>query len=275
MDGVLHVKILLKNIIPIKNMDDYKLHLACWNGVNQPLDVFVRDREEWTGWNIHRGRRNDFSRDYIFSLIDFYPEHSVWLFGGVYKVLERLPSEYRIQLMTDTQEYIGRLKIFLPRPGRAKAVYLENYYEKMIVTEVLKSSFTGEAFPGYEGINIGFSQLEMFVNNEKRDWKAALENVKGVYLITDKSNGRKYIGSAYGDTGIWSRWASYAHSGHGHTKELKALVGKMGMEYVRDHFQFTLLEYRSMKTDDKIIIDREGFWKEALLSRGEFGYNKN
>jgi hypothetical protein len=30
-----------------------------------------------------------------------------------------------------------------------------------------------------------------------------LENVKGVYLIVDKSNGKMYVGSAYGDTGIW------------------------------------------------------------------------
>ena len=30
-----------------------------------------------------------------------------------------------------------------------------------------------------------------------------------------------------------------------------------------------------MKVDDKIIIEREGYWKEVFLSRGEFGYNNN
>jgi hypothetical protein len=31
----------------------------------------------------------------------------------------------------------------------------------------------------------------------KADWKAALENVKGVYLIVDRSHGKMYVGSAY------------------------------------------------------------------------------
>ncbi len=30
-----------------------------------------------------------------------------------------------------------------------------------------------------------------------------------------------------------------------------------------------------MKADDKVIIERESFWKEVFLSRGTFGYNKN
>src|SRR5690606_1379253 len=37
----------------------------------------------------------------------------------------------------------------------------------------------------------------------------------------------------------------------------------------------TLLEYRPTKTDDCTIIAREGFWKNALLTRTEFDYNKN
>jgi hypothetical protein len=35
------------------------------------------------------------------------------------------------------------------------------------------------------------------------------------------------------------------------------------------------LEYRAMKTDDKTIFERESYWKEVLLTRGNFGYNKN
>ena len=30
-----------------------------------------------------------------------------------------------------------------------------------------------------------------------------------------------------------------------------------------------------MKTDDKVIIEREGYWKGVFLSRGKFGYNGN
>ena len=53
------------------------------------------------------------------------------------------------------------------------------------------------------------------------------------------------------------------------------MIKKEGIEYARKNFRFALLEYRSMKTDDKIIIEKESYWKEVLLSRGKFGYNKN
>jgi len=30
-----------------------------------------------------------------------------------------------------------------------------------------------------------------------------------------------------------------------------------------------------MKTDDDVIIQREQYWKGVLLTRGDYGYNKN
>ena len=46
-------------------MKKYKLHLAAYNGEEQPLDVFARDKEEWQGWNEWRDGKNDFNREYI------------------------------------------------------------------------------------------------------------------------------------------------------------------------------------------------------------------
>ncbi len=63
--------IRLAQIYPIEQPSRYKLHVACWDGSNQPLDVFVRNREGWNNWNRWRGARNDFNRQFIFSLIDF------------------------------------------------------------------------------------------------------------------------------------------------------------------------------------------------------------
>ena len=92
-------------------------------------------------------------------------------------------------------------------------------------------------------------------------------------MIVDKSNGKKYIGSAYGQFGIWSRWACYIGTGHGWNDELTRLISKKSIDYARKNFKFSLLEYRSMNTDDKVIISRESYWKDILLSR-RFGYNK-
>lgn len=271
--------IFLPQVLPVPRPEQFKLHLACWNGVDQPLDVFVRDRAQWDGWNSWRGVRDDFSRDYIFSLIDFYPEKDTWLFGGAYKVLSRKPvnnaSSYEIERLKDSQSLIGRLKVRLKRPGRAKAFNFENHYRQIVVSEITPSPYSGEAFPGYEQIDVTFPALETIYSVQRPDWKAALENVKGVYLITDVGNGKRYVGSAYGGTGIWSRWSCYVQTGHGYNDELTRLIKTAGIEYARQRFRFTLLEYRPMKTDDIAIIQREQFWKVVLLTRGEHGYNQN
>jgi hypothetical protein len=269
----------LSSLLPIANPEDYKAHLACWNRETQPLDVFVRDRGEWDLWNSWRSGKDEFNRAYILSLIDFYPEPGVWLFGGIYKVLSRAQANqshsYKVEGAQGYDDLVGRLKIRFTRPGRIRAVKLENYYGQMIISELLKESYTGERFPGYESISHDFGTLETIFRTHRPDWKAALENVKGVYLIADKGNGKKYVGSAYGDSGIWARWSCYIGTGHGWNDELTKLITREGLDYARRNFRISLLEYRPAKTDDRVIIEREGYWKEALLSRGQFGYNKN
>ena len=64
-------------------------------------------------------------------------------------------------------------------------------------------------------------------------------------------------------------------TGHGWNDELTKIIQEKGISYARQYFKFTLLKYRPAKVEDQIIIDRESFWKRALLTRGEFGYNKN
>lgn len=272
-------EIKLSEIIKIENIHKYKFHAARWNGYDQPLDVYVRDTNEWFHWNTWRNTKDEFSRDYIFSLIDFYPETDTWLFGGIYKVLSRSDVQknhsYEIEEIKEYSPFIGRLKIHLPKPPRGRAFYLENYYENMMVSEILKEPYTGELFPGYENICVDFHVLQPIFIQEKLDWKSALENVKGIYAILDKTNGKKYVGSAYGDFGIWSRWSCYIGTGHGWNDELTKIIKKHGFDYAKENFRLTLLEYLPMKTEDSVVINRESFWKEALLSRGDFGYNKN
>jgi hypothetical protein len=50
---------------------------------------------------------------------------------------------------------------------------------------------------------------------------------------------------------------------------------KQTLEYCRKAFRFALLEHRSGLTPDRTILDREGFWKDILLARGEYGPSRN
>lgn len=168
----------------------FKLHLACWNGSDHPLDVFVRDEQEWDGWNAYRGHRDDFSRPRILSFMEFYHEPETWLFGGIYDVIARGAPWYTIQRHAASEPFIGRLKVRLKRPGRAKAFLLERYLEKIEVTELLRERYTGRAFPGYEWISHPFHELEAVIRHDRPDWRAALENVKGVYLVLERRTHR-------------------------------------------------------------------------------------
>ena len=165
---------------------------------------------------------------------------------------------------------------FYRRPGlMGRGFNIETFMDEFVVTEILEKPYAGVNFPGYDSIDIDFSSLEFIINNQKQDWKVALENVKGVYLIVDKKNGKKYVGSAYGADGIWSRWACYIGSGYGGNDELVEVINANGLDYARKNFKFSLLEIYTMKTDAESIIYRESFWKDVLLTRGKFGYNSN
>lgn len=267
--------IKLSNILALGDLSKYKAHLAVWNGQNQPLDVFARDRDEWHSWNRYKGEKNDFNRPYIFSLMKVYTEQDSWLFGGIFEVLAVKDGAYSIKLQELASEFIGRLKIRFALPSRNIRLKLENVFSEFGVIEILKESYSGKTFGGYEDIDLTFEQLEVIYKNEKADWRGALQNIKGVYLIADQSNGKKYVGSAYGEHGIWSRWQCYLETGHGWNDELTKLIKQKGIEYARKNFKFTLLEYRPTKADDTVVIERESFWKNALLTRGDFGYNSN
>jgi len=112
--------------------------------------------------------------------------------------------------------------------------------------------------------------------SQKPDWKAALETTQGIYMITDKLTGKRYVGSAYGSNGIWSRWRDYVDSqGHGGNTELSNVI-KRTVNYARMNFQFTMLEAINLKVEEDIVIRREQHWKTVLLTQNkEYGYNLN
>ena len=274
----------VQKILNIANPAEFKVHVARWNKVENPLAVYLRDKKEWREWNTYGEKKNAFNRKYIFSLIHFYPErkNKVWLFGGVYEIIGTFMDKkdkglhrYKIKEVAEYSDFVGRLKVGLPYEARQKSINLETYLDQMSVSEILKEPYSGEVFPGYENIDHSFSVLEIFFKNESLGWKFALENVQGIYVVTDMNNGKKYVGSAYGVGGVWARWSQYIDTGHGGNEELTKLIEKKGFEYAQKHFKFSLLEHRSKSVGKDVMDKREKHWKKVLLSRGEFGYNKN
>lgn len=262
-------------VIPIKkeNLDKYKLHLAIGpKDKKEPLyDLF---KGKFKSWQEYQNRKN-FERDYILSLI--YYNQDEWIFGGIYKQKDVKEVEdhyeYDTELLDTRKDLIGRLIIYYQRKGRQSYLMLEKYIDKLEILEILRESYTVEPFPGYENVIIDFNLLRTIIEKEEPSWKTALSSIKGAYIITDKSNGKIYVGSAYGKESFWGRWSLYAKNGHGGNKKLKKLISEKGLEYA-SNFQFSILEVRTNITNDEEIIRREAYWKSILKSR-EFGYNEN
>ena len=259
---------------------DYKCHLAqsSWETDNEePLDVFCESKSKWLGWQKWRGKQDRFSRQFVFSVMRFYPEGSdSWLFGGIFEIVSRNSSNYGVELTDQLCGFIGRLKLHLRKESPTTTPYLETYFEKFEVVEILREKYAGPKFPGFENINISFRELEILTQQNRVDWQTALGNVSGIYLITDTKTGKRYVGSASGSQGIWSRWNTYADTSDGGNKELQALLQR-DSNYARKHFRIALLEYWPARTPNETISKREKFWKSTLLTRTthRYGLNRN
>lgn len=273
--GYLSTAIALADIWPITAPDRYKIHFARWNGEKEPLESWVRSRREWQIWNEYRPSQNAFNRPFIFSVMRFYHEPDAWLFGGIYRVLARHADRYEVELTEQGAGFIGRLKLGMAWRNRGTRVNLEKYYRDFTVLELLREPWSGRSFPGFEGIDLGFEELETLVHNSRPDWAGALRNVKGVYLITDTESGGRYVGAAYGEGGVWARWCDYVATGHGGNVELCALADGQGLARIRRAFRFALLEHRPVATADEVILQREAWWKRVLLTREGDGLNRN
>ena len=119
--------------------------------------------------------------------------------------------------------------------------------------------------------------MNFVLEQHKSDWINALSHQKAVYLIRDMSNGKLYVGSATAKNGmLLSRWSSYIKNGHGGNKNLKDLVNQYGFDYVKNNFQYSILENYNSIVDDKFVLSRESWWKKVFDSRNpQFGYNAN
>ena len=269
--------IMLTDIWPVANPDDYKVHFAKNNGRSEPLDVLASNSDAWRGWQEYRPKRNQFNRKFIFSLAQVYYETDSWLFGGVFQVTERLPDRYEVELTDQGAPFVGRLKLGSPYRSRLTRVNMEGKYEEFKVLEILREPYSGRPFPGFERIDLSFLELEVLARNDRLDWRAALESIKGVYLITvhTPNTVHRYVGAAYGEHGIWSRWIEYMETGHGENAGLRKLVAPRGLDYCRQCFRFALLEYMPRNTPDESVQDREAHWKSILGTRGRGGLNQN
>ena len=117
--------------------------------------------------------------------------------------------------------------------------------------------------PEWDEILLTWDQLHILPTT----WRSALQEWRGIYYIFDGSDGKGYVGSAYGKDNLLGRWQNYAASGDGGNRLLQP----------RDpsHFQFSILERVSPDMKPEDVIKLESSWKDRLHTRAPHGLNAN
>jgi hypothetical protein len=270
---------------------DYRFHMAKtswteeeagkWVGYS-PLDAIAKWDQDWVGWQEYKPYKkskdnytNRFPGKYIVSFAQISGDD--FLFGGIFEIKENQRDHYKVELTNHAESLIGRLVIKCKGGTKRNISFTpDRLLHRLTLKEVYPVKYNGETFKSINDINHDYSALEVIFKNQLYDWKNALSEVKGVYLLTDKETGKNYVGSAHGNGGIWERWSQYIFGLTGGNKKLIELVEECGKDYFKKNFKFTILETTGSSATKDDILKLESLWKNKLLSRKEqFGYNAN
>ena len=268
--------IKLNDILQFDNLDNTKIRFNLmfrqnWN----PIEIFkngdISVMLEGQYWNYHKKKSYKVGQTTI-GLVKIKPNEDFWLLfhvGEVTKDLNRLNGVgYEYEHLPNYDRYLGRIIVKYKNTSQNMIRNAKSVLDECELSQILPDTFDNDIFPGYEKVNVSWPELSRVI--DKETWKTALQNQKGVYLITDKSTGKKYVGSAYGENMILGRWISYIKTGHGGNVGLKSLT----FDYIKENFMYSILDIYKSTTDDQTIIERESWWKDVLQSR-RFGYNEN
>ena len=158
-------------------------------------------------------------------------------------------------------DWMGRLVIGWSPPDRSWFRRAER--NVLPVIAINEDSLLESVVPEWDAINLSWNELSVLPSK----WRSALSHWRGIYFVFDASDGKGYVGSAYGRSNIYGRWSEYAASGHGGNKLLKK----------RDpvNFKFSILQRLSPDMGAEDVIRLESSWKDRLHTRQPFGLNEN
>ncbi len=268
-------RILLNELLQFDDLSNVKIRFnLMFRGNWNPVDFFKNaDFEalmEGQYWNYHRNKSYKEGQINLGFIRMNEPDH--WLLFHVGKVTKDLNvlkgMGYEYETLEEYSRFFGRLIIRYKNKHQNMLRRAESVIDECEILQILPDTFDNDLFPGYDKVNLSWQGLRRVI--KKDNWITALQNQKGVYLITDITNGKNYVGSAYGEQMILGRWKAYVKTGHGGNVGLQ----KLTFNYIKENFRYSILDIFKSTTDDKVILERESWWKEVLLSR-TFGYNEN
>lgn len=210
--------------------------------------------------------------DYIVSFIG--EEGMLSRFVGVYKLTDRekIADDHFEYQMEEVKEKFDDLKERVIVRWKNAISWHQWIKNKMEVIEI-HPGLHYKQFTDYSDFILSFAELSEIILNQYSDWKKMLSATQGIYLISDTKTGKLYVGSTYGEGGIWGRWSKYVSTkGHGGNKTLKELINK-DPNYGRN-FQFSILMLLPRTVAEHEAIKKERLFKNKL-GTNSFGLNNN
>lgn len=139
------------------------------------------------------------------------------------------------------------------------------------IFELLPKNYVKD-FPGFYNFTLNHDELVKLIAHpdSNREWQRMLSSVSGVYIILHQESGRQYIGSAYGENGIWGRWKRYSKSPSGDNLLLKQLIEEKPDAH--KFFRFSVLRVLESGATKDDVLKHESLIKIKLGSR-TFGLN--
>lgn len=156
-------------------------------------------------------------------------------------------------------DWKGKLVVKWPPPERSW--WRRAHRNEIPVIAVLDESALDAAMPPWSDIVLTWEELSMIPSG----WRAKLSEWRAIYFIRDTSDGKGYVGSAYGNTNLLGRWQNYAAKGDGGNRLLRHRDPK--------NFRFSILQRVSPDMEAPDVINLENSWKLRLHSRHPAGLN--
>jgi hypothetical protein len=169
---------------------------------------------------------------------------------------------FNLELVKDFYpEWKGRLMLSWPPPERSW--WRRAHKNVMSVSAILEDTGLVNVNQDWESLVLTYNELQAM----PKKLRTIISQWRGIYYIFDTSDGKGYVGSAYGNDNILGRWMNYAETGHGGNKLLR--------NRNPEKFEFSILQRVSPDMDPEEIIRLENTWKKRLHTRDKFGLNDN
>lgn len=260
-----------------------------WLAAEKP-DVF-NAYQQTHGVKLENAMKSMENAGYVASFIGHEPGKA--LFIGIYEIGESKPLTYRqywrvpayaemksfglrgfskdsprksvlwfdLHLTKFYDSWKGKLIVSWPLPERSW--WRRAHRNDIPIFAILEDSILDTKMPEWNELYFTWEELGLLPSR----WKSRISQWRGIYYIFDSSDGKGYVGSAYGKDNLLGRWRNYSASGHGGNRLLK----------YRDpqNFRFSILQRVSPDMEVSEITRLESSWKQRLHTRHPYGLNDN